>query len=276
MQVFIVWLVVSFAVLVPARAATIHIHTNNPTDKANLQNGVEESISVATNLLVLDTLADDIRFSHMTSQRSLQHMDRGESICVVNRVKNPSRVEKYWFSLPVNIYIGFRLYQNAKFPALANPSQPVDLLNVFRKRYGAKLLLAAQGSYGAELDKLLTRLPKRNKIYRGGTDHDEGITRMFNRGRAEFVLYYPQLFHETPLGVPVNVYQLAGVSPYILGHFMCSRTPQTKDFLARLNNRIRQLYQSGQLLEVNLAHTTESDRAVVTQYFNQMLALTSQ
>lgn len=259
---------------------SIQIHTDNPSDHKGLikQGEFAPGITIDSNLLVLNAFNSEFDFRYMTLKRSMIYMDRGESICVTDRVKTPEREAKYLFSKPVNIFMSRRLYYNGtgkKVPEL-NAGKPVDIVNLFEQNKDLTLLLSNQMSYGKTLDNLINKIPQRTKTYRDGAAHDYGILNMFAKKRADFALLFPQQVFGYEVDITSVNYEISGLKPYIVGYLMCSNTPTMKSFIKQFNQKLDSLYKNGELLEAHLKYLRPQDAKALTDYFLHEVAIASQ
>jgi hypothetical protein len=96
-----------------SQADVISIHTDNLIDlQAFETHNIKDNLSVESNLFVLKEQLANIKFEYMTTKRSLTLMNQTKNICVVNKVKNQARLEKFLFSQPINLFLSRRLYQS--------------------------------------------------------------------------------------------------------------------------------------------------------------------
>jgi len=267
-----------FTLLVQCYAETIYIHTDNLADLHALRSkNIQDNLSVATNLHALNTQSVQnqlvkIRFEYMTTKRSLLLMDKSKNICVVNKVKTEKRLEKYLFSLPINLFLGRRLYQNTSYPAVdVNESMgnSVLLSDLVIDRPDTKIIISAQISYGDLLDAQIKKLPEQNKIVRHSGEHDKGVLAMFSRGRAEFALLYPHQVYDSDIKFDGRSYLISSVPPYILGHLMCSKSELAKAFLKSINGQLSAVEALDELLRIHLTYINPMDKAVTEMYFRQ-------
>lgn len=253
-------------------SANIYIHTDNLVDLAALQsNKGFNNFSVSTNLYALKKEYKNVHFEYMTFKRSLQFMDEGKNICIVNKIKTKERLEKYIFSRPVNLFIGRRLYQHNSYPPLADrhtPNFKVNLNRLFNKRPNTQLLISSQISYGDILDEQIAALPEKNKITRESSEHDTGILDMFSLGRAEFALLYPQQVFTFKSNLAAKSYELESITPYVLGHLMCTNTPESIEFIDRVNERLSSAESFNELLEIHLSYINPNDKHIFENYFH--------
>jgi len=266
-SIFLIW------VLVPAHASNIYIHTDNLADLQALQsNNPNEIFSVSTNLFALKNFHSALRFEYMTTKRSLQFMDKGENICIVNRIKTKERLAKYIFSRPINLFLGRRLYQKSNAPIIPRelfPNKQINLQRLFKAQPKKQILITEQISYGDILDEQIAKLPESNKLIRYGADQETAIREMFAKGRTDYALLYPQQVFTYLADLKVRSYELESIPPYVLGHLMCAKTPDNKKFIKQINAYLSDVKSSEQLLNIHLNFINPSDKPPFKLYFEQ-------
>lgn len=270
----IVSLIFTLGLTAPASADTIFIHTDNINDLANLEsNNKKASLSAATNLSTLQNERGIIQFEYMNTKRSLALMDKGENICIVNKIKTQQRLNKYVFSQPINLFLSRRLYQNASFTPIVKLALGIDtsvtLVDVFNAKPESQVIVSGHISYGDNLDKQIANLADKNKIERFSSEHETGLINMFAKGRAEFALLYPQQVYDYSNEINFRSYEVATISPYTLGHLMCTDNVETNKFIARINQQLIKLNHSGELLNIHLAFINPKESTIFRRYFQQ-------
>jgi len=252
-------------------ANDIYIHTDNQVDYQALKNHIGSgNFSVSTNLHALKDLHSTITFEYMTSKRTLKLMENTKNICVVNRIKTKERLKKYIFSLPINLFIGRRLYQNIEFPPLTlvdKPNSSINLATLFTQKPDAKILITKQISYGDKLDAQLAKLPEKNKVLRNGGEHEKGIIDMFLKGRTEFSLLYPQQAFTFITNKEVRSYAIESIEPYVLGHLMCTKNAETREFIKKIDLHLSTEINTKELLDIHLEFINPNDKTMFTHYF---------
>jgi len=259
--------------LLPTHASNIYIHTENLPDLQALQSNNSESIlSVSTNLLALKKVHAKVQFEYMTTKRSLQFMDKGHNICIVDKIKTKERLAKYIFSQPINLFLGRRLYQKASSSMLVKhmlTDNKVNLYKLFEAQPKAQLLVTEQISYGDALDEQIALLPDKNKLIRQGAAQDIAIREMFALGRADFALLYPQQVFTYLPKLKVRSYEIEAIPPYVLGHLMCTNTPENQSLLEEINNHLNMPQSRDDLLDIHLKFIKPSDKQIFINYFEQ-------
>jgi len=257
----------------------VYIHTADQKDFEYLKNNNDmHSLSVATNLYALSAMPQAIKFEHMTAKRSLKFMEKGDdNICLVNKLKTKERVEKFIFTLPINLFLGRRLYQNSSFKELQNfdsYDNYVKLDELFRQKPDAKILISNQISYGDVIDNQLSNLADKNKIIRHSPEQNHGLINMFSRGYIEFSLLYPQQVYYSNIELEARTYRLDNSPPFVLGHIMCNKTPATAIFIKQLNSHLSSQRSSSRLLDIHLQFVRPADQEMVSHYFHQAFLFT--
>jgi len=256
-----------------SNAEAIYIHTDNLADLNALRSkNTKDNLSVATNLHALKRQSANIQFEYMETKQSLSLMDEGESICVVNKVKTKSRLEKYLFSQPVNLFLSHRLYQNNSYSVIdvnESAEDSVFLSKLFIKKPKAKVLISGQISYGDVLDTQLARLSATNLMIRHSNEHDTGIMAMFAKGRAEFALLYPHQVYGTSFIINARSYSIDSVAPYVLGHLMCTKNDALAVFIKTINNHLSTPDSLDELLKIHLKYINPIDKVAIASYFHQ-------
>ncbi|WP_284245350.1 hypothetical protein [Thalassotalea insulae] len=270
---------VSCLTYLPAASAssesiTVNIHTDNLNDFLGITNQAHNSaLSVTTNQLLFANLAIKLNFNYMTTQRSTTQMDEGENICLIDRIKTPLRASKYLFSLPVNLYLSRRFYQNIHAPVINDPELLIDgaldLLAFFKKYPDKKLLLSHKISYGNALDNLLANLPDKNKTYRRGAAHETAIVDMLVFERVNYTLLYPQQISEQNIKTPLRSYEIAGIPPFVAGRLMCTNSAEMQLFIEKVNQTLKRLYDNKILFNAHLTFIPDEYADVLAKYFHQ-------
>lgn len=272
---FLALIVICYLLVLPySTAATIYLHTDNFTDlKAFKSKNGTNNLSVSTNLHALNGTKFDTEFEYMTVKRSLHFMQNDKNICAVDKIKTKERLEKYIFSQPINLFLGRRLYQHPSAPplppSLAN-QQNINLIKLFTERPNSKILMSGQISYGDELDNQLALIPAKNKVVRLSSENDTGVINMFVIGRTDFALLYPQQVFKYYPNLVATSYELANSPPYVLGHIMCSKNPETQAFIEEINSHLSDFNNKEALLSIHLKFINPADDDLFEQYFRQV------
>ena len=271
--VFITLVGLGFCFTAVSHAKKINIHTDNLSDLSALRaKNTANNLSAATNLFALTNHLGNIHFEYMTTKRSLDFMDKGDNICVINKIKTKQRMEKYLFSRPINIFLSRRLYQNISYPALVlekSDDDSVLLSELFTNRAESKVIISKQISYGDTIDAQLALLAERNIITRHSSEHDTGVMAMFVKGRGEFALLYPHQVYDSSFTIDARSYAISGASPYILGHLMCTNSLASIALIAKVDKYLSDPENLTTLLNIHLNNVNPIDKPAIERYFNQ-------
>jgi uncharacterized protein (TIGR02285 family) len=167
---------------------------------------------------------------------------------------------KYLFSKPVNFFLGYRLYQQQSFPAVAaqqlnGKGQLQSVVALMQANPHAKLLVPEHFSFGELLDQQIQQLASKQVVAIGASHYHTNFIGMFASGRADFVIAYPTEmsdFMQDKSELQVRSYGIAGVPELISGHLMCTDTVANRQFIQAVDKVLTSLYQDPRFI---LAHT---------------------
>lgn len=244
----------------------IAFHTDNGQDQYSFEHHLPLSLSSESNMAVLNTVLSQVKLDVVPLKRSLKFMDDNENVCVINKIKTEERVKKYLFSEPINLFFNRRLYQANGVTPLNGHA--VDLEVLFEKYPNRRLLITTQMSYGDKLDKIIAKIPKRNLVTRNSGLQGSGVLEMFHQNRADYAIIHPQEIHtDDVMDKPMQSYEILGINPYIVGHLMCSDTPQSHLYIKKLNKRIAASVADGTLYEIHAKYVNSAQSAYFERYF---------
>lgn len=250
-----------------------HIHMENSDDKLRLENLTlpANGITVASNRMLFENLSFKLQFHYTTYNRSTLYMDKGNDLCVIDRIKTKERSEKYIFSKPVNLFLSRRLYQNIRLnPLKKSASRAIDLVDFFQQNPDQSLILSRQISYGVKLDKIIAQIPNSNKVYRDGAAYDTGVIHMFDRERANYALFYPQTLFEYDLKIAARSYEIKDIPPYVVGHLMCTNSAKMRKFVKEVDKVLNQLYLTDELMNLHLQYLQPGSSEIFKPYFREV------
>ena len=252
--------------------------TDDSSDRENLNVNTPVSVGTDTVRLVLRTLTQyDIEIQHTPNARLNKILENSPATCAYNRIKTPRRSQKNLFSKPVNVYLSHRLYYlSAKGPlpdTLLVDGAVSSLHNLFLHYPNQKLALGKGRSYGKLLDQQIAGLKPRNKIVLTGQNIFYDLQKMLSKERADFVIAYPDTISSVlvPDALPISSYPIAGTDSFILGHFACFPDLTGINFIYDVDKSLRQLFNSGKLLDAHLQHYHPGDHNLLREYFDNVL-----
>lgn len=252
-----VWLITAAALAVstgvtqaqPVPAIELHHYDHQSVQLLN--KGQAASLTITTNLLVLQQIAPGLKVREVPIARTDKMMLDGAPVCAIDRVKTNQRQQHFLFSKPVNFYLGYRLYQRADaspLPQLAlnKQGQVLSLAGALAAVPGSRLLVSSRFAFADPLDGQIAKLDasQQEVIYDG--HYVQQFIGMLLAGRADFALIYPSALYENFQDRPpvaLRSYAIVGVPPLISGQFMCADTPHTRAWLATVDQALTALYQ---------------------------------
>ncbi|WP_414828446.1 hypothetical protein [Alteromonas sp. H39] len=233
--------------------------------------------NVSTALDTVKLLLDELDYSRNVMFTSLPRafalMDSGEAACVVNKIINPQRREKYAISLPLNFFQSVRLYQLASLPplseALLTDNNHLRSLHEALAQYpDAAIILPSDFSFGNTLDSDIAKADPEQIIRLPKDVYFERFMQLFFRHQVGFALIFPSTYdramqYTSP--VPVREYEVEGIAAFTSGHVLCANTQKGKEAIANINKAIMSIYASPAFLEAHLRYLPENSRPVLKQ-----------
>ena len=266
----------------PPATSAVELHHYDTETIARLNGGgTDGSADIDTNLLLFKTLGDAPAVREMPIARTDHMMEQGLPICSLNRVKNKSRDAKFLFSLPVNFYLGYQLYQHANaapLPAsLLNRKNQISSLKQLMQHYPRnQIVIPKTYSFGDALDQAVAEIPPRQITAISTSHYYQQFIAMFETGRADFILLYPtemQAYLKMTPELQVRHYPLAQAPQFTTGHLMCADTKQTREFVRRVDASLRKLYRDPLFVEANSRTLAASETAQIRQAIRAQAAV---
>ncbi len=205
--------------------------------------------------------------------RAFALMDNGEAVCVVNKISNPQRREKYAISIPLNFFQSVRLYQLASLPPISdkllNGDNQLHSLHETLTQYpDAAIILPRDFSYGKKLDSDIAKADPEQIIWLPSDIYFERFMQLFFKRKVGFALIFPSI-HDRAMryvsSVPVREYEVEGVEAFTSGHVLCADTQRGREAIAAINDAIVSLYASPAYLQTHLRYLPESARPVLKE-----------
>lgn len=237
----------------------LHSDDVHLTSRVNLDRQAY-STSGDTAQLLVDAIGYKQPILNIPLVRSFNQMDSGSPVCVVNKIKNPERSNKYIFSLPLNFFQTQRLYQLSALEPIG--SELLDengaiksLKNVLESYVDSAIVLPTTYSFGTRVDDELASLAGDKKVTLSNQTFYTRFMDLFSAGKADFALIFPaSIYTQYGKSMPVDVrsYPISGNPRFVSGHILCSDTHAGNEFIVRVNKGIERLYQNPKYVK---AHT---------------------
>ena len=246
-------------------------------DAQSIAAGQRANIATDTNMLLIDAVQQyQFKAKFVPQARLERSLHASENVCATNRIKTPQRIKKYLFSTPLNLYLGQRLYSlgsaNKLPPAVLDEEGRLHSLNALFKHYPRKMLAINQGrSFGEKIDAQITKLPAKNRILLGGSQANDAIFQMLIRKRIDYQLEYPaymkSLIRANKQPVKLQVHEINGLQPYIIGYVNCPKSEQGKQVIEAVNWALQRLYQNQAFHQAHIRYIDPIDRVAFDRYF---------
>ncbi|WJG10662.1 hypothetical protein [Aliiglaciecola sp. LCG003] len=219
------------------------------------------STGIDTLQLLFDRLLLDVNLLNVPFSRSLNYIDKGQSACVVSKIKTPERETKYLFTHALNFFETQKLYQLGELPPIApellNSSGEVkDIHSVLNAMPSSTILLPRDYSFGSRVDIDLAKVNKEQIIPIANSDFYDSFMRIWTAKRTDFALIYPvRLYKHFKQDNPIEMrsYDIATNPKFVTGHILCGDSPKGRAFIDAVNQAIIAMYSEPSFIT---AHTS--------------------
>jgi len=235
------------------------------------------------NLLANSIKSHKIKLAYAPLSRMDYLLKNKNNICVTNRIKNSEREAFGFFSLPLNLYPGLRLYYvedkidiTHKIPKqlINKQGQLISLTTLFETLPNSKLAIGQSRSYGKFLDKEVNTLSQDNVYVRSGENHIQAIIQMLSQKRIDFLIEFPTEFNAVSKKIEKNLQfksiEIANSPRYILGHLVCNKSPKNSLFINEINKLLLALYQTDTFYQAHIKYLDHSDVGKFRQYYQEV------
>ncbi|GAA0852274.1 transporter substrate-binding domain-containing protein [Aliiglaciecola litoralis] len=254
------------------------LHSDEPklTEKANLVNS-QISASVDSVALLMQRLNWDVNILNVPFARSLSYMDKGNAVCVVNKIQTPQRLKSYLFSLPLNFFETQKLYQVASLPPieksyLNDKGEVRNIHEILNSQPDSRLLKPKNYSFGQRIDSDLAKVNQQQIIPIANEAYYHSFMRMFISNRTDYAIVFPVALYQNfgdDIPIDVRAYQIEGNPAYVSGHFICSDTQQSRELISSVNTAMKTLYSDPQYIAAHTRYLPESDGEKIKNIIHQ-------
>jgi len=254
--------------------------SDSQLDIDNLGSAAPASISSDTiNLLIdeMDNYQIDLKLATIPRINALLKKDL--SLCMVNRIKTKARQEYSYFSLPLNLYLGLRLYyvetENNISADLLNDDGELTSLSMLFEQYPKNVLGRIKGrSYGESLDAKLAVIDADNLYIRSGSNQYRAIVEMLLKKRIDYIIDYPvevnSMLKSMKSSIKLRSVGIAGSDKYILGRLACGKTKSSQKLISEINISLLELYKSNHLYDAHARYIDKTDMAQFDRYYKDV------
>jgi len=245
-----------------------HSDDVNLTTRVNSEVADYDSTATETAQLLLDELRYENDILNVPLARSLNDIDQGKPVCVINKIKSKAREKRFLYSLPLNIFQTQRFYQHATLPPipehlLNDSGEVINIAEVLRAYSHSSLIVVENYSYGDVLDAQI-RDAEPNQVLKvsNATFYSRFFT-LFENQRSDFALIFPSaLFSVYGTKVPVRLrdYPIAGNPRTVSGHVLCEKGEFGEMVIEQVNTAIRALYKRPEFVSAHLKYLAEDKK----------------
>ncbi len=282
----------SFSLLLPlaailsfqasARSATEVLWVTEPKQISISKDNLNTiDVDGATSALITPLLTGYVH-KYMTAsvRRALKIVEESDLACAGNKVITEER-SKYSLSpgLPQVVFPGIRLYVNEAESDLVrstlNGKGEVELDILLKLADRFQLGITQGRAYGEAIDPILNDVKNQGHLWsRAGQDMSAALNNMFLSGRLDMILEYPNVLqHYKSLSqsrLSYSSYPIAGMSPFILGYYLCSNSEQGTLLVAKLDKVLRQVTKQRAYLDAHLRWFDESLWPDLVTHYNEV------
>jgi len=241
------------------------------TTRVNNENADYDSTATETAQLLFDQLQYDNTILNVPLARSLNDIEKGRPVCVINKIKSQAREQRFLYSLPLNIFQTQRFYQHATLPPipeqfLNDKGEVVNIAEVLRQYAHSSLIVAENYSYGDVLDAQIRQAEPNQIIKVSNTTFFSRFFTLFENQRSDFALIFPSaLFGVYGTSVPIKLrdYPIAGNPRTVSGHVLCERSEFGKEVIEHVNDAIRALYKQPEFVSAHVKYLAENKKGEV-------------
>ena len=242
-----------------------------------------------TMTMILDGLDEyQTRVLYANTNSAFNLLKSKSHACTGNKTVSEQRLSfSYASKYPQSIYPGLRLYLKKdsiyfnKIKELIDEQQAIPVAQALTRIKGAKFGVVGSRSYTGQLDKLISDPAwKKHFWVRSGEDMASGMIEMLFADRVDFIFEYPGIFDryrpdqgKTP---DIASFAIAESPPYVIGHILCSKTPQGLALVNKIDKVIEKISREDDYFNSHINRVSESARQDMARYYNQVYGTSKQ
>lgn len=246
----------------------LHSDDFNLTTRVNSEDADYDSTATETAQLLLDQLQYENDILNVPLARSLNDIEKGRPVCVINKIKSKEREQRFLYSLPLNIFQTQRFYQHATLPPipkhlLNDKGEVINIAEVLRAYSHSSLIVAENYSYGDVLDAQIRQAEPNQIIKVSNPTFYSRFFTLFENQRSDFALIFPSaLFSIYGTKVPIRLrdYPIAGNPRTVSGHVLCEKGESGEMMIEQINGAIRALYERPEFVSAHLKYLAEDKK----------------
>ncbi|MBT0586425.1 hypothetical protein [Alteromonas oceanisediminis] len=252
----------------PAILQQVRFHSDNVflTQKINQSSQDPYSTAVDTVQMLMDEMGYHHPVLNVPLSRSFMQLDKGNPVCVLNKVKSPERVKKYLFSSPLSYFQTQRLYQLASVKPLGEHllderGQVISVSDVLDEYTRSAIILPENYSFGEVLDSDIAQINSKQIIPMSNSAYYQRFMTLFEKQRVDFALIFPaSMYINFGDSEPYETrsYGIAQTPDFVTGHVICADTEVGQQTIALIDQALASLYQSERFVDAHVAYLPPS------------------
>ncbi|GAA5217786.1 hypothetical protein ACFSJ3_06780 [Corallincola platygyrae] len=278
------WLIGLFSVVLSSAlsAQTIVWITDDQRDEVALTSHEPFSIGVDTVKLVMKSLPQyhfDIRVASVSGID--KELFTNPNACVANRLKNSERQSRNYFSQPLNLHLGPRLYflknRTVIPPQLIDANGKLTSIHLLLSQKPRVVLgLASDASYGKRWDAELHKATKEGiSMFSVDNRYDTNAMLLSNQ-MVDLIVDYPtqikhQIAQHNLSESEIESISLAGAPEFLVTYIACSKSEIGAKFIEDVNQTLSNLYETNDFLKAHTLHIDQSTVPAFKTNLNQVL-----
>ncbi|RHW77182.1 transporter substrate-binding domain-containing protein [Colwellia sp. RSH04] len=245
----------------------------------NFRQANADNIDSDTNNLLLTQINNyKIELEYTPLARIEKLMKSGENYCIANRLKTKERLKNNLFSLPLNLYLGLRVYSKKKLAQkyLNINGELTSITDLLTERENKWLLVSKGRSYSDLLDQQITQVDKRFIYVLSKQSYAEAAFDMLAKERVDYIIEYPAevalMSKKRSKPLPLYSVSVTDSEKYVIGYLACNKSAIGKQFIDNINQVLTGVYQQKGFYLAHVNHLNKSDLIIFNYYFNQVFS----
>lgn len=245
----------------------ITIYTNS-VSLLNSNNVEQKKVNAGQKLRFIFNLLNgyQIEFKSFNNIAQMYQQGLADNVCFSDLIKNEKRVNKFYISKPLSLFIGQKLY--SEIPLVMK--EPINIQHLLKSNNQLRLGTVSGRSYGTKLDNILAQVNS-EKLIQSPVDI-KTLFKQFNQQRFNLLIEYP-LFQQSyalqGLSEKLYSYDIEGADEYILGRMMCTKSSVGKKFIEDFDQLLVSFYHSVYFFNAQYQRVLPENKAKFIQYFNK-------
>lgn len=212
--------------------------------------------------------------------RSLSLIKSKSNVCTGNKITTDERKKfAHISSVPQVVFPGLRLYidQKSKYypqiQSLTNNDNTVSILEILTAISGANFGVVGGRKYGKDIDLLIKDNQWQDRFrHRTASDMAEGVIKMFERGRLDLIIEYPNVFShyktQDEQQLKLHSFSITESQQYMLGNIMCSKSELGLQLINEFNQALEKVSKDKQYFDTHIKWFDDSTKSDAIKFYN--------